>query len=385
MKRTSDIAQFVQTSRRVFRDCVLPNGAIIAARPDLPAYPSTVQDYGFVWVRDAAFVCVAAHLAGIHDIQEPFFRWVWERAEGVQRSGMIVSMYYPNGLRAGILTEGRRVVHPDRNLFAQIVHLRSEVQFDMHGLLLWAIADHQRRTGQRSSTTRKLAQAVADATVAAWNGRHFRVANWDIWEKFVARPERRENFSWSLAMCIRGLEEAESILGQDAKRELTISSMRTALERAYDPKRRTFLRLFGPRTRDFQPDASLFGLVYPSEQVAADDPRMLFTIERILKRCAGGLGGVKRHPGDTYSGEVAGGLHQKRGAGDWPWLSAWAAIVLQRQGRIPEAREQFDWVLQHGKGRPLPEQFHKRGTPSVPGLSVSHAFALFAAQELGLL
>jgi len=70
----------------VIRDCVVANGAVVAANSDRLDYPRDVQSYRYVWPRDAAFMCVAARRAGIRDFQEGFFRWLLHRAEGLRVS-----------------------------------------------------------------------------------------------------------------------------------------------------------------------------------------------------------------------------------------------------------------------------------------------------------
>ena len=53
-----------KASLEVIRGCALKNGAIVAADSDRPDYPNQVQNYRYVWPRDAAYLCVAANRAG---------------------------------------------------------------------------------------------------------------------------------------------------------------------------------------------------------------------------------------------------------------------------------------------------------------------------------
>lgn len=374
------IQRLIATSRLVFRQCASPNGAIVAARPDLPNYPRDVQSYGFVWIRDAAFVCAAAHRVGLHDIQEPFYRWVLERAERT-RSGLLLNAYFPNGVGAGVIVR-ESASRRDQRL-PQALTLSAQIQPDALGTLLWALADHRRFT-PLTAGSRRLASDVADSLVAHWSGRSFTVPTWDIWEATPADPRRGQTLTYSLAMAIRGLEAAESILGRRLARQRAIASMRVVLERAYDAQRRCFTRCFGRRTKDTTLDASLLGLVFPAQQVAADDPRMTATVQCVLQRCRI-QNGLVRYPGDRYSGRMARGRLVLDGAGAWPWLSAWAAIVLTEQGRVRDAKREIApvWrLLRHG---PLPEQVHADGRASVTGLAAPHAFVVFAAERLELL
>lgn len=375
------VRRLVETSRSVFQQCALPNGAIVAARPDLPDYPADVQSYGFVWIRDAAFVCVAADLIHEHELPERFFRWVWEQAERT-RDGLLVNAYFPNGVAAGVIVRGRPPGVPGA-VFT--LPLSAQIQWDAVGTLLWAIAEHKRRMRQLSATNYRLSAHLAKIIVNSWTGTHFRQPNWDLWEAQLTDPQRSENHTYSLAMAIRGLEEADRLLKPDRRRQRTIASLRRRLESAYDHRRRTFLRRFGRRSSDPTPDVSLLGLVFPAQQVAAQDPRMVATLDRVLTRCRGRLGGLRRFLGDWYTGAIARGRLQSGEAGEWPWLSAWASIVFVEQGNDRAALREFRWILKQSRGQPLPEQYHKGKTPSVTGLAVSHAFALFAAEKLGLL
>ncbi len=383
MIRKQAIRRLVETSRAVFRSCSLPNGAIVAARPDLPDYPATVQSYGLVWLRDAAFVCVAAHAVGIRDIQEPFFRWVATRAEGIRDGRLPVNAFFPNGAGAGVIVDGVKA-EPDRRLLHTLT-LAAQVQFDSLGTLLWALGEQKRAVRSLSRTSRDLAVRTAALIVRHWNGRSFTVPHWDLWEACVAESAKRENFAYTLAMCIRGLESADDLLGRNRARSRTIRTMRRSLETLYDARRRTFLRAAGRRVTDATPDMSLLGLIFPSQQIAAEDPRMMTTVPRLLKACRGTLGGFKRYPSDRYSGQIENGRLQHTGGGDWPWLSAWAAIVLSQQERPRDAEREFTRVLKLSRGKPLPEQFHADRSPSVPGLAISHAFAVLAAKQLRLL
>ncbi|MHC4682431.1 MAG: glycoside hydrolase family 15 protein, partial [Planctomycetota bacterium] len=73
--KTQRIKELIEMSERVIADGSLENGAIVAANSDKACYRSAVQDYRYVWVRDAAYVCMAADLLGLKDISERFFDW----------------------------------------------------------------------------------------------------------------------------------------------------------------------------------------------------------------------------------------------------------------------------------------------------------------------
>jgi GH15 family glucan-1,4-alpha-glucosidase len=53
----------------------LPNGAIIAADVNNPIYPKDCKWYGYVWLRDAAFIGYACDKIGMYEIPRKFFKW----------------------------------------------------------------------------------------------------------------------------------------------------------------------------------------------------------------------------------------------------------------------------------------------------------------------
>ena len=81
------IKQLLETSKEIIRHSALENGAIIAANPDKDYYPREAKNYHFVWPRDAAYICVAAQMVGINDIQEPYFNWLIKRPEDFEKEG----------------------------------------------------------------------------------------------------------------------------------------------------------------------------------------------------------------------------------------------------------------------------------------------------------
>jgi len=47
------IRELLITSKKVIKDCALPNGAIVAANSTKPYFPKEAKYYRFVWPRDA--------------------------------------------------------------------------------------------------------------------------------------------------------------------------------------------------------------------------------------------------------------------------------------------------------------------------------------------
>jgi GH15 family glucan-1,4-alpha-glucosidase len=93
------IQQLLGLSKNVISDCALENGAIVAANSSKEYYPKDAKNYFYVWPRDGAFSCIAADVIGIKNIQENFFTWLSDRAEGWRETGLFYEKYYPNGLK----------------------------------------------------------------------------------------------------------------------------------------------------------------------------------------------------------------------------------------------------------------------------------------------
>jgi glucoamylase len=118
VRPATDQGSLLDASRRIIGDCVIENGAIVAANSDRPDYPRCVQSYRYVWPRDATYMCVADNWVGIRDFQERFFYWLMDRAEGLRDTGILFQNYYVNG--------------PMR---------WPGLQIDQNGSLLWALED----------------------------------------------------------------------------------------------------------------------------------------------------------------------------------------------------------------------------------------------------
>src|SRR5512136_1425978 len=140
--KTRRIKELIKVSEEVIADGSLENGAIVAANSDKASYPSSVQDYRYVWVRDAAYVCLAADLLGLKDIPEKFFDWCLSRAEGFRQTHLFYNAYHVNGTIHGIVIPPGKLSVPPA-LSARYMHvIRSATQFqpDQSGSLLIAIA-----------------------------------------------------------------------------------------------------------------------------------------------------------------------------------------------------------------------------------------------------
>ena len=102
MKR-QQIQELIKISKDVIKESSLENGAIVAANSDKLLYPSTVQDYRRVWIRDAAYICMSTDFLKFESIPERFFDWCLNRAEGFNKTGIFQNAYNVNGTIDGTL------------------------------------------------------------------------------------------------------------------------------------------------------------------------------------------------------------------------------------------------------------------------------------------
>ena len=350
------IEKLISVSREIIHECALENGAIVAANSTKKRYPVHAKNYFYVWPRDAAFTCMAADILGVDSIQENFFSWCLDRAEGFSRNGIFYEKYYPNGLKA-----------------------LWNFQPDQTGSVLVALWHHYKNKKRRSSKFHDLVDIAANGICNVWEQSHFTVVINDLWEERFCFPDLDENFSYSLAACVGGLECANEFL--PTKRWIkTATAMRNRLDEHYMD---FFARSFG-KIPDRRIDASMMGLVYPFQVYAADDPRMVATIGEIEKKLAIN-GGIHRYEHDEYDGWMYETTHRKKGAGAWPLLNFWLSIYYSVKGDPERARNYYTWVLKR-TGDHIPEQIFENDIQvSVSPLLWSHAMFILASSHLGLI
>ena len=352
----SKIQRFVEVSKQVISDCALENGAIVAANCFKEYFPKEAKDYMYVWPRDASFTCVSADILQMEKIQERFFDWCINRAEGFRDGSCLYQNYSVNGLRTSI-----------------------NFQPDQTGSLLWAIWHHFKGEPKRALKHERLIKLAADGLCNKWKGKHFDDTTNDLWEERFTFADLEDNFTYSLAACIKGLRCANEIIPNENWTD-TAESM---FQRLKEHCRGYFIRSYG-RLSDERIDASALGLVYPFDLFRADDPRILATVEQIEKKLVI-RGGVHRYEGDEYDGWMRGGLHRKKGAGAWPILNFWMSICYSKLGSREKALQYYNWPLERAQEF-LPEQiFENKLQVSVKPLCWSHAMFIIASKELGFI
>lgn len=388
------IKKLIQVSKNVIEDSSLENGAIIAANSDKSVYPSTIQDYRYVWVRDASYICISADLLGLRNIPERFFDWCLNRAETFKETSIFHNAYHVNGTIAGIsIPPEPKLPRKTRERYLYTTHHGTQFQPDQNGSLLIAIGHHIKHFGiDDLSQFKTLIEKTASGIVNSWQNGRFILPCFDLWEERCIYPAQKRYHTYSLAMCIAGLQVAIKLLGKKKKWLQTESQMTDVFSDIYSCPENTIPRTHSKSTPakrretqkdDFLPDASLLGLVYPSGILDALDKKMKRTVDRIIEKNTIYNGGIMRYPGDRYCGGIQKGRVTLTGAGAWPLLNFWMAIYFCLRNDRKNAMKYFSWPLQKIIDY-IPEQiFKNKNKPSVSPLVWSHSMFIIAAKFSG--
>jgi len=350
------IRKLKKISLEVIKDCCLDNGAIVAANPSKKYYPSDAKHYFYVWPRDASFVCISADIFGIKKIQEKFFEWCLNRAESFRRRGLFFEKYYVNGLKA------ERRFQPDQG-----------------GSILFAIHHHFKKKLSRALKFEELISKTANGLCDHWDKDHFNLITNDLWEERHTFPDLKDNFTYDLAACSKGLELANEII-PNSQWINTSNQMKEIFKIHYNGK--NFVRSHGVLS-DERIDASMLGLVYPFGVIDSNDSRMISTVKEIEDKLVVN-DGVHRYEHDEYDGWMYESFHRKKGAGAWPLLNFWMSIYYSMLGDKENAKKYFFWVVDR-VGDYIPEQiFDNDIQVSVSPLAWSHVMFLISGKFLKL-
>ena len=391
------INKLIRVSTDVIKDCSLENGAIVAADSDKSVYPAVVQDYRYVWIRDASYICIAADILGLRDIPERFFDWCLHRAEGFQETGLFHNAFSVNGAIHGTLIAPADVKVPRKvsDRYTHLIHHGTQFQPDQGGTLLIAIGHHIRHFGIRKiSGYKKLIQKTASGITKSWKDGRFVLPCFDLWEERCLSPTHKRIHTYSLAMCIAGLRTASELLEKNNKWLQTEKEMSEVFAELYSSHPNLIPRTYSNgsmsqrskwKKEDFWPDASLLGLVYPAGIVENLDEKIRRTVDKIIEKNTIDNGGLLRYPGDRYCGSVKNGRVTLTGAGAWPLLNFWMTIYFSMRGDKKKAEKYFNWPLEK-IDKYFPEQIFKdKKKSSVSPLAWSHAMFIIAADFLGYL
>lgn len=381
------IKKILKVSRKVIKNSSLPNGAIIASDVNSLIYPKDVKWYGYVWPRDASFISYAADLIGLHKIPRNFFRWCIDYAEDFLENGIfIANKYYPNGRVAGDFDFNLKISDLKSKKLINFYRKQQKVKLfyynfqpDETASVLWAVYEHS-KFGDVTEF-KELVQISADGICKYWKKDHFIIPTYDIWEEHAAIPELKQVHTYSLAMCIKGLECASQLVTPKSRWKLTIKEMRRVLVKCYSKKLGYFVRTFGKKN-DNMLDTSMLGLVWPSEQFTADDFRIVKTIRMIEKKNKVN-GGLVRYQKDKYDGRIKNGDLVLDGGGSWPILNFWMSIYFKLLDKRRKSLRYFNWVIENIEDY-IPEQIKDKKVASIIPLTWSHAMFIVSGKFLNL-
>jgi len=391
------IQELIEVSKEVIKESSLENGAIVAANSDKLSYPSTVQDYRRVWIRDAAYICMSADLLGLRNIPERFFDWCLNRAEGFKKTGIFQNAYNVNGTIDGTLAplDQSKVPKSLSKKYTNLIHHGTQFQPDQNGSLLIAIDYHINHFDINNiSKFEKLLNKTAFGITNAWKKNKFILPYFDLWEERDILPTQRRYNTYSLAMCIAGLKIAIKLLGKKKKWLQAKTEMSDIFNDMYSQRTKIIPRTYtlGQMAKrkditreDFWPDSSLLGLIFPSGILDPFDSKMEKTVDRIIQRNMIDGGGFLRYPNDRYCGGIKQGKPTLTGAGAWPLLSFWMSIYFAIRDDKKNARRHFAWPLKR-IDKYIPEQIFKtEKKKSVCPLVWAHSMFILAAKFLGYL
>ncbi len=324
-----------------------PTGAIVAAATtSLPEVigGSRNWDYRYTWLRDAAFTVYAFLRLGFHDEAAGFMNWIRNYAMKEQnldaRTPVMFTVLGVSQIPETVLDhwEGYRGSSPVRigNGAA------TQLQNDIHGELMDAFYLHNKYVSPVSY----------DSWVRVRNRLNWICENWQypdsgIWEM----RNREEHFVYSKVMnwvaLDRGIRLADK-RALPADRERWIRERDKIYEevmtRGWNEKRRAFTQFYG--SDDLDASLLIMPLVF---FMVATDPRMISTIDAIMKSPAdGGLLSdslVYRYPPDPRVDGLPGA------EGTFNMCSFWLVEALARAGQAyPDKLEQATLMFERMLG-----------------------------------
>ena len=315
-----------------------PTGAIVAAATT--SLPEEIGgdrnwDYRYSWVRDASFTMKALWVAACPDEAHEFFGFMTAAAAHSRPDRHLQIMFGIGGEHD--LSE--RVL-PQLSGWRQSGPVRvgngawDQPQLDVYGELLDAAFRLRDQLGEMEPATLEFLVALADAAARQWeqpdNG---------IWE---VRGEPR-HFLYSKLMCWVALDRAISLAEQlhathrvDEWSSMAASIRAAILTRGWNEEAGAFTQAFD------SPDLDAAALMMPIVGfLPASDPRMVSTVDAIIRRLTDARGLVYRY-------KIESGVDGVTGTeGTFLLCTFWLARVLADGGRTGEARAVFENAVSH--------------------------------------
>ena len=310
-----------------------PSGAICAAvTTSLPGKIGGPRnwDYRFCWLRDAAFTLDVFHRLGHTADTSPFIDWLSHFSASFPDE--LHTLY---GIGCETEIQERVLDHLEGYKGSRPVRIGNaaskQVQLDVYGELLLALASYYRAGGYIDDSLWSLVERLIEGAVTNW-----RLPDHGIWE---VRGERR-HFVYSKVMCWvavdRGIRLARA-LGKPVDlarwRQAREAIRADVLANGFNPKLGAFVQSYGSDI----PDASLLFLPMAGF-LPASDPRMLATIDFVRRELAvGGL--VRRY----LPAQVDDGLGTDEGT--FTMCTFWLVGCLVLLGRLDEAQRLFEKAI----------------------------------------
>jgi len=283
-------------------------------------------DYRFCWIRDSSLVLYAFLRLGFIEEGEGFLGWLlhatrltWPRLQ------VMYDLYGETRLKEIELAHlsGYRDSRPVR--IGNAAH--EQLQLDIYGELLAAVAQYVDAGGELDSSERAMVRGLGRSVCELW-----RLPDHGIWE---TRAEPRHH-TYSKAMCCVALESLRRLkLGHDGDRlEAECEAMRAEIEaRGFNERLGAYVGYYDGE----DPDAALLLLARHGYQ-PPEHPRMQGTWRLIRERLTrNGL--LYRYPLDAGYDGVPGSENA------FAPCTFWAAEYLANCGRKAEAREIFERLL----------------------------------------
>jgi len=307
----------------------LPNGALIAApTSSLPELIGGERnwDYRYVWVRDGSFTVTALRRIGLEAEATQFLRW----ALGLCKQGQVNVMYTLDG--------GTRIeefLDPELEGYRKSSPVRwgnaasDQVQHDVYGDLVDLAYQSTTRGGELDSQLWTQVRDLVERAAGLWN-----TPDQGIWEVRTAGRVQ----TYSAGICHVALDRGARLASQlghevDAARwRRTAETIRRSILTEGWSEEEGYL---GQELGGGHLDAALLAL--PIRRVIpADHPKMVATTEAITRELGAGDGLLYRYLPERSPD----GLEGDEGA--FLLCSFWMIDNLTLQGRIEEARNQFD-------------------------------------------
>jgi GH15 family glucan-1,4-alpha-glucosidase len=310
-----------------------PTGGIVAApTTSLPEWVGSVRnwDYRFCWLRDATLTLMAMLNGGYREEAEHWRRWLLRAVAGDPADIQI--MYGIAGERRLDEREVEWLPGYEESRPVRIGNAASEqLQLDVYGEVFDAF--YQTRAHGAPPDDNAWALAV---TLLEWLETGWREHDSGIWE---VRGLPRD-FTHSKVMTwvafdrgVRLCDEFERQGSVERWREIRDEIRAEVLERAWNEEKQAFAQSYGSD----ELDASVL-LMPVVGFLPADDPRMVSTVEAIRRELVVDGLVLRYRSHQTDDGLPA-------GEGVFLPCSFWLADVLALQGKLDEARELFERLL----------------------------------------